>query len=305
VLVWLWAASAFADDHIHGMITGLGAGGTVFVQTDAATLLVAVSDATDIHRLDGIRPVRASSAELIPGLRVRVAGEYAPGGKFIAEKVTFTKEDFRTAAAIQSGLLSTTQPSATSEQRIAATSGALAATDPRKSSLDDFTPLRSITVYFGDGKYAVSRDQKAQLQQLARDAQGVHGYMIQVAAYASDVGPESSNQKLSMERERRHRDPAAERCAALQRDCSRAHGRQRAGRAQHHLERTSPEPQSRRHAAAEQGRALTPASSPRTPSNLRQPLEPLDPRAERFYWAFSLRNMTVIRHDGDCMPSVS
>jgi outer membrane protein OmpA-like peptidoglycan-associated protein len=55
-------------------------------------------------------------------------------------------------------------------------------------------------VYFSDGKYAVSRDQKTQLQQLARDAQGVHGYMIQVAAYASDVGPESSNQKLSMER---------------------------------------------------------------------------------------------------------
>src|SRR5258705_7790213 len=107
VLAWSWAASALADDHIRGVITGLGAGGTVFVQTDAATLLVALGDATDIHRLDGIRPVRASAAELIPGLRVRVDGENATGQKFIAERVTFTKEDFRTAAAIQSGLLHT------------------------------------------------------------------------------------------------------------------------------------------------------------------------------------------------------
>jgi outer membrane protein OmpA-like peptidoglycan-associated protein len=62
-------------------------------------------------------------------------------------------------------------------------------------SLDNFTPVKSITVYFDDRQSTVSRGHRAQLQQLARDAQGVPGYMIEVSAY-----PSSDNQKLSMER---------------------------------------------------------------------------------------------------------
>lgn len=78
---------------------------------------------------------------------------------------------------------------------------AFAQTDSaRVSALDDFTPVRSITVYFDDGKFSVSRDQRAQLQQLARDAQSVGGYMIQVAAYTSGVGSKPEEQRLSMER---------------------------------------------------------------------------------------------------------
>jgi outer membrane protein OmpA-like peptidoglycan-associated protein len=210
MLAWSWAAPAGADDHIRGVITGRGDGGAVFVQTDSGRLLVTLSDATKIERLDGIRPVKVSSAELIPGLRVRVEGEYQTARTFIAQKVTFTKEDFRTAVAIQSGDTPTgehEQQIATergqivdSQQRIAATSGALAATNARVSSLDDFTPVRSITVYFDNGKFTVSKDQKAQLQQMAKDARSLSGFMIQIAAYASAVGSEPDNQRLSMER---------------------------------------------------------------------------------------------------------
>jgi outer membrane protein OmpA-like peptidoglycan-associated protein len=74
------------------------------------------------------------------------------------------------------------------------------AASARVSSLDDFTPVRSITVYFDHGKFTVSRDQKAQLQQMAKDARGLNGYMIQVAAYTSAAGSEPDNQRLSMER---------------------------------------------------------------------------------------------------------
>jgi hypothetical protein len=122
VLAWSSATSAVADEHIRGLITGRGDGGAVFIQTDSGRLLVALSDATDIQRLDGIRPVKVSSAELIPGLRVRVDGEFETSEKFIAEKVTFTKEDFRTAAASE------------------------LATE-RVSSQGDLTAVRSITVY--------------------------------------------------------------------------------------------------------------------------------------------------------------
>jgi outer membrane protein OmpA-like peptidoglycan-associated protein len=78
---------------------------------------------------------------------------------------------------------------------------AVAQTDSaRVSGLDDFTAVRSITVYFDDGKFSVSKDQRAQLQQLARDAQSVGGYMIQVAAYTSGIGSKPEEQRLSMER---------------------------------------------------------------------------------------------------------
>jgi outer membrane protein OmpA-like peptidoglycan-associated protein len=174
VLAWSSATSAVADEHIRGLITGRGDGGAVFIQTDSGRLLVALSDATDIQRLDGIRPVKVSSAELIPGLRVRVDGEYETNETFIAEKVTFTKEDFRTAAASE------------------------LATE-RVSSQGDLAAVRSISVYFDNGKFTVSRDQKTQLQQLARDALGISGYMIQVTSYSPAVGSEPGNQRLSME----------------------------------------------------------------------------------------------------------
>jgi outer membrane protein OmpA-like peptidoglycan-associated protein len=174
VLAWSWATPAVADDHIRGLITGRGDGGAVFIQTDSGRLLVALSDATNIQRLDGIRPVKVSSAELIPGLRVRVDGEYETTDKFIAEKVTFTKEDFRAAAANE------------------------LATE-RASSQDDLTAVRSITVYFDSGKFTVSRDQKAQLQQLVREAHGISGYMIQVTSYSPAVGSGPDNLRLSME----------------------------------------------------------------------------------------------------------
>jgi hypothetical protein len=65
---------------------------------------------------------------------------------------------------------------------------------------DELTPVRSITVHFDRGKFAVSKDQKGQLQELAKDAKSLNGYMIQVAAYASATGSEAESQRLSMER---------------------------------------------------------------------------------------------------------
>jgi outer membrane protein OmpA-like peptidoglycan-associated protein len=72
--------------------------------------------------------------------------------------------------------------------------------EPSIASLDDYTAVKSITVYFDNGKSSVSRGQKAQLQQLAREAQGVRNYMIQVATYTPASGSEPDTQKLSMER---------------------------------------------------------------------------------------------------------
>jgi outer membrane protein OmpA-like peptidoglycan-associated protein len=229
------SSTAVADEHVRGVITGQGDAGALWVQTDTGRLAVLLNDVSRVHRIDGIRPVKVSSAELSPGLRIRAEGRFETPDRFTADHITFTKEDFRMAAAILGGLLTTDQRSlvnqaaiaqhaqqlaghdqriaaqgrqidaqggqiSAAEQRIAATSGALAATNTRIANLDDYTPVRTLTVYFANGRSGVSKSAKEELQQLAQQAQQYHGYMISVAAFASAVGAEPRNQKLSMER---------------------------------------------------------------------------------------------------------
>jgi len=55
-------------------------------------------------------------------------------------------------------------------------------------------------VYFKNGKADVSKSDRTQLQALATQASGTGAYVIQVQAFASAIGPDSLNQKLSMER---------------------------------------------------------------------------------------------------------
>jgi outer membrane protein OmpA-like peptidoglycan-associated protein len=64
-------------------------------------------------------------------------------------------------------------------------------------TLDDFIPVKTVTVQFGDGKFEISRSQRGQLQQLITRAQGLHNYVISVVPNAPEVG---SDQKLSMQR---------------------------------------------------------------------------------------------------------
>src|SRR6185369_4541209 len=163
------------------------------------------------------------------------AGHFETPDRFAADRITFTKEDFRTAAAILGGITTTDQRSlanqaaivqhgqqltnqgqritaqgqqidaargaiAANEQRIVATNGALAATNTRIANLDDYTPIRTLTVYFANGRSTISKSAKDELQQLAQQAQSYRGYMISVAAFASAVGSEPRNQKISMER---------------------------------------------------------------------------------------------------------
>jgi OOP family OmpA-OmpF porin len=228
------STTAWADDHIQGVIIGRTEGGVV-VQTDSARLTIGLSDTTRIHRTDGIRLVPVGSADLIPGLRIKAEGLYDAPDKLAAKRVSFSREDFRIASAIQGGVTPTDQRSlvnekniqehsqrladqartlgqhgeqlttqggqiASNEQKIAATSGALAATNARIANLDDYTPIKSITVYFRNGKAEVSKSDKAQLQEIAAQARNMPTYVIQVQAYASAVGSDPVNQRLSMER---------------------------------------------------------------------------------------------------------
>jgi len=230
------SSAAFADDHVRGVIAGRGSDGTVMVQTDdSQTIFVVLADATKVRRIDGTRSIRMSSASLMPGLRVDVEGRYDGENHFIAERVNFKRADLKIAMAVQSGISATEERSLANEQRIeqhtqtlrqhgatldqygqlietqrgqiaanadkvVATTGALEAANARIAALDDYNVISSVTVYFPNGKASIAPKYKTQLRQLAEQAKGVEGYLVQVRAFASAVGSSALNQQLSLQR---------------------------------------------------------------------------------------------------------
>jgi len=224
-----WAPPAAADEHVKGVIQSLGGDGTVTLRTDDATnLTIVLNDYTKVRRVDGMRQLKVTSAALIPGLRVQVSGNYEADSRFAAERVTYTRSDMKMAAAIRGGVDPTDLRSLDNQRRIGVNERTIAqqqqtlqrqaseiannanrirandekivATTGRISNLDNYNVVSTVTVYFRNGQARLDPKYRTQLQQLAAQAKGVNGYMIQVQGYASAVGPNALNQKLSMQR---------------------------------------------------------------------------------------------------------
>ena len=231
-----WPAGAIADDHIRGVIEARGSDGTLTVRTDdASSLTLVVKDFTKVRRVDGMRRLKESISSLIPGLRIRAAGDYQGTTEFVAQLVTFNRADQKLALAIKGGVDPTDVRSLDNQRRIAentrtigqqqqtlarqaeqiannkelinanqqkivATSGALDLTNARIANMDDYNVISTATVYFRNGQARLDQKYKGQLKELASQAKTIPGYMIQVQGYASAVGPNEINQKLSLQR---------------------------------------------------------------------------------------------------------
>jgi outer membrane protein OmpA-like peptidoglycan-associated protein len=165
---------------------------------------------------------------LVPGLSVEVQGSYNDQNQLVADKVTFHGSDLKTAQDIQAGITPTEQQVQQSQKQIqaqeqqirqqqqqlqaeqqasaehaaaiAANKAAIRAANKRFGELGDYNILGEVTVLFGNDKVAVEQQYEPQLLQLARQAKGITGYVIQVKGYASQVGSAALNQKLSTER---------------------------------------------------------------------------------------------------------
>jgi len=227
------SVQVFAADHIKGVVADRNSDGTITIQTDdASTIAVSVGDTTKIRLTDGIRQSKATAADLIPGLRIEAEGSYESTNKFAAKEINFSREALKTARDIQGGVTTTDRRTLENQQRIqqqaallkqqqltlaqqerqiAANDAAIKANDAkmtattgaianRISNLDDYDAVRSITVYFANGRSGIASKYKSDLQQIAADAKAMDGYVIQVQGYASAVGPNALNQRLSQQR---------------------------------------------------------------------------------------------------------
>lgn len=227
----LGISSAVFAEHVRGVVTVHRDDGTLMVQADdASDVIVLLADNTKVKRSDGVHTTKAGAASLIPGLRVDVEGEFRDSRKFVAERVTFKKSDQKIARAIQGGLAPTDLRVAANQQRlelqalvlrqqgeqivandakiaandakIVATTGMVEANSARISNLDDYNVIGAITVYFANGKSTVPSKYKRQIEDLIAQAKttDVRGYVVQVQGYASAVGADTLNERLSSER---------------------------------------------------------------------------------------------------------
>jgi outer membrane protein OmpA-like peptidoglycan-associated protein len=227
------SSAARADEHLKGVISDRGSDGSVTIQTDdGSTFVVVLGDTTKVRRTDGIRETKASATDLIPGLRINAAGEFEAVSRLAATKITFTRADLKTALDIQGGVTTTDKRTLANQQaiqqhaqllkqqqetlarqaqQIASNNAAIKANDAkmiattgalanRISNLDDYDVIKSVTVYFANGRASIPSKYKSDLQQVAADAKGMPSYVIQVQGYASAVGPDKLNQRLSQAR---------------------------------------------------------------------------------------------------------
>lgn len=176
-----------------------------------------------------------TSAQLVRGLYVEVEGRGDSSGGLTADKIKFSNDSLRVADTVNSTVVPVENRLGDAETRVAATEenakrlsgqldelsqvanlakgGAAAAqetadvavegvnkTNDRISSLDDYDVKKSETITFKVGSWMLSKDAKTMLDDIATQAKGEKGFVIEVRGFASADGGENSNRTLSQKR---------------------------------------------------------------------------------------------------------
>jgi OOP family OmpA-OmpF porin len=219
-----------------GMISAR-TGETLILNTPDGKTTVVLDDSTKVQEPKGlgVRKKKVSAAVLIPGLKVSVDGVTDDQNRIVAKTITFDGNDLETAQMIQAGLHPTAEQVAANQQAIegqkvelasqkqditanqqatAANKQAIAAnkqaieqnindiqenTD-RFNQLTEYDVKGDLTVNFKSGSSQISPDDQAKLKQLAQNATGLKGYIIEVKGYADSTGNAAMNTKLSQNR---------------------------------------------------------------------------------------------------------
>jgi len=224
VIVALCSAIVSAQTKLEGVIKGRNGAQIILQTADSPKVIVLLTDGTDVGQFEGAlkaRTKRMSMAALVPGLPIKVEGDYNTDNQLVATKIRFKGNDLEQARAIQAGLAETqkqaqknkeelekqnaelaAQNAALKEQneKVAANKAAIDAAVARFGELDDYYILDEVTVYFGNGKVKVDPKYNPQLLALAEKSKTIKGYMVQVKGYASASGSAAYNQKLSEDR---------------------------------------------------------------------------------------------------------
>ena len=209
---------------VKGLITGRDSDTLTLRTLESGSVVVVLTDNTSVVQPKGLLKLRKEEmgvTALMPGLKIEVEGVGDAQNRVVANTIKFSKDDLKTAEAIQAGLDSTQAAVQTNQENIQANKEDIAANkvelaanrekieanqqdiqdvNKRFSELTDYDTKASANVYFPSGSTAISVKDKDALLQLAHDAVNLKGYLVQVKGYADSSGNAAMNQKLSMER---------------------------------------------------------------------------------------------------------
>ena len=182
---------------------------------DMGNVVVTLTPETKIKVPKGLfRHEEMEVTYLIPGVEVEVKGKGSANGQVVAENVEFTKDSWGRAKQAHAAMTATKaqteankQGVATNQQGIAANQAQLGthaekigAVEKKFSDLTEYDVKKDITLTFETGKSEISDEGKKQLTDLANEAKGLKGYLVEVKGFASTSGNAERNQALSDER---------------------------------------------------------------------------------------------------------
>ncbi len=231
LIVLSLSLAASAQVKVQGLIKGRNGDQVILQTTENPNLIVILTESTNVAQAQGAFKARRkemSMAALIPGLAIKAEGTYNDQQQLVASKIVFTGKSLEQAESIQAGMHETKVQAQQNQAELEKQNAALqaqnealksqqeqlsgqqleiqknkaeiAAAVARFGQLDDYYIRDEVTVYFANGQVKVDPKYNPQLLALADKAKSINGYMIEVKGYASAVGSQALNQKLSQER---------------------------------------------------------------------------------------------------------
>jgi outer membrane protein OmpA-like peptidoglycan-associated protein len=202
--------------------------------TQTTVLLTSMTEVKS-HRRGVFRGSKEYGASyVLRGLRLEVDGVGNSEGQLVADKIRFDEQDLRTAQALMStvdpmeaemraklkaqqeeqerlaGQLTETTAVANQARQEAADAAAAAKkaqdtadyANNRIKGLDDFDPIKTITVYFVTNRYTLGPKARAAIDQAAAwvKTQNTKGWVVAVIGYADSTGNTERNRTLSERR---------------------------------------------------------------------------------------------------------
>ena len=188
-----------AGPEIKGIISARNGGQVQVTGADGNSTAILVSPATNIRSSGGFLGLdrdKLAADSLLNGLPV-TAKTVQWGGRLVATDVKLKNKNLATASMIRNG---TAQRFGEHDTAIARNAAATEALRGRVGDIDKYNIKGTTNIYFDTGKWALSREEEAQLCAAADQAKAMDNALLLVVGYTDAVGGEDYNQVLSERR---------------------------------------------------------------------------------------------------------
>lgn len=231
------AAPAGQKMKIKGVVTRRDSDTFTVQDVSGANTIVRLADRTSVKTKGGFLGggTNYATTNIVRGLNLEVEGRTDASGQLVAEKVRFNDSDLRVAQSLRARVDPVESRVGSAETKLgeveqnaqrmsgqldelsavsnAARGGAAAAqqtadaalvgvnsTNERVSALDDYQAQQSVAVNFKYRSAVLSRDAKAQLDEIAKVAFNAKGYLLEVSGFTAAEGNADASRRLSQSR---------------------------------------------------------------------------------------------------------